>query len=122
MRVQLVSLKRSFVNEEAVIRKILKTLGELLKLSDSYMEVYLVGENFNIHSFPAVKNFPRPDVSGKRDLGELYVNPAYIKKHGEDLALILTHGLLHLLGYDHRKKSDRIKMEEKERQLREQLQ
>jgi len=82
-------------------------------------EVYLVHSDFmdkNVLAFPAPKNFPRPDQGG-RYLGEIYLNPDYIKKHGEDLIFMFIHGFLHLLGYDHKKKDDRIAMEKKEREL-----
>ncbi len=65
----------------------------------------------NVLSFPKPKNFP-----GIK-LGEAYLDPVYIQKHKEDLALMLVHGVLHILGYDHEKKNDRIKMEKKERML-----
>ena len=49
--------------------------------------------------------------------GEVYLNPLFIEKNRQDLDLMLVHGVLHILGYDHIKKSDRIKMEKKEEQL-----
>ena len=65
----------------------------------------------NVLSFMAPKNFP-----GNK-LGEVYLDPIYIERHREDLNLMLVHGVLHILGYDHEKKSDRIKMEKKEAKL-----
>ncbi len=65
----------------------------------------------NVLSFQKPKNFP-----GTK-LGEVYLDPVYIQKHKEDLALMLVHGVLHILGYDHERKNDRIKMEQKEKQL-----
>ena len=54
--------------------------------------------------------------SGKQGiyLGEVYLNPKYIEKNGEDLNYMLVHGLLHLFSYDHQKKNDIIKMKRKE--------
>ncbi|MBI4991734.1 MAG: rRNA maturation RNase YbeY [Candidatus Harrisonbacteria bacterium] len=69
----------------------------------------------NVLSFQKPKNFP-----GIK-LGEIYLDPIYIRRHKEDLALMLVHGVLHILGYDHEKKSDRIKMENKEKRLLKQL-
>jgi len=65
----------------------------------------------NVLSFQKPKNFP-----GKQ-LGEVYLDPFYIKKHKEDLTLMLVHGVLHILGYDHKKRNDRIIMEKKEARL-----
>lgn len=68
--------------------------------------------NANVKSFPAPKGFP--DTTS---LGEIYLNPGYIEKEGEKLEYMLIHGVLHLLGYDHKKKNDIIRMEKKERHL-----
>ena len=65
----------------------------------------------NVLSFQKPKNFPGTKF------GEVYLDPIYILKHKEDLAFMLSHGVLHILGYDHEKKNDRIKMEAKEKQL-----
>lgn len=85
----------------------------------SFFEVYLVDRTFmnkNVLAFRAPHKFPRPDVRGKF-LGEIYLNPDYIRKHREDIMFMLTHGFLHLLGYDHENKGDRIRMDKKEKKL-----
>lgn len=82
-------------------------------------DVFLVGNDVmrtNVLSFPAARPFPRPDLAGKF-LGEIYLNPLYIEKRGEDLHYMLIHGFLHLLGYDHARRDGRIAMERKERAL-----
>lgn len=96
-------------------RAMLRFLGRLVKEKSS-VEVHVVDNSVmkkNVLSYEAPKHFPRPDVSGKA-LGEIYVNPEYISAHGEDFDLMLVHGFLHLLGYDHAKERDRMKMEKKE--------
>ena len=101
------------------IRRTALKLGRFLRLKDVRIGVILVGNDFmkkNVMSFPAPKGFPGPDAKGKY-LGEIYLNPDYIAKEGEEWAYMLIHGLLHLLGYDHKKKGDIIRMENKERQL-----
>lgn len=60
---------------------------------------------------------PEPDV-----LGEVYVSldraekqaKEYSHSFQEEVNLLAVHGLLHLLGYDHRKKDQRDKMRKKE--------
>lgn len=83
------------------------------------VEVHLVGDAMmkkNVLSYEAPAHFSRPDVRGKA-LGEIYLNPSYIAHHGEDFDLMLVHGFLHLLGYDHKTERDRMKMEKRERVL-----
>ncbi len=65
----------------------------------------------NVLSFNA-PDFPR--VTHENFLGEIYLNPTYIKRHKEDINFMLIHGLLHLLGYNHKRKGDRIKMQKLE--------
>jgi probable rRNA maturation factor len=69
----------------------------------------------NVLSFVTPPDFPI-DV-----LGEIYLDPKYIEKKNEDLAFMLLHGVLHILGYDHERKSDRIVMEKKEKQVMKKL-
>ena len=101
--------------------KLLKKLNRIFRLKAGQVEVYLVDDSFmsqNVLAFPAPKNFPRPDLPGKiKPLGEIYLNPKQIRREGGQLTSMLIHGFLHLLGYDHKKKSDRIEMEKKEKQL-----
>lgn len=101
------------------IKKSALKLGRFLGVEKAQVEVYLVGNSFmekNVLAFPAAKDFPRPDVKGKA-LGEIYLNPDYIRNNDEDLTFMLVHGFLHLLGYDHKKKNDIINMEKKEQLL-----
>jgi probable rRNA maturation factor len=69
----------------------------------------------NVLSFVSPLNFPI-DV-----LGEIYLDPKYIEKKNEDLVFMMLHGVLHILGYDHERKSDRIVMEKKEEQVMKKL-
>ena|SRR3989344_6906509 len=86
---------------------------------NAVVDIFLVGDKFmkkNVLAFPSPKSVPRPDIKGKM-LGEIYLNPKYIKNNKESFEFILIHGLLHLLGYDHIRKADRIVMEQKENEL-----
>jgi len=69
----------------------------------------------NVLAFPA-NGFPRPDVKSYF-LGEIYLCPSYINSHREDIKRLVIHGFLHLLGYTHKKSSDRIKMEDLEKKI-----
>lgn len=64
----------------------------------------------NVLSFPEPAHFPHPEMK-KRYLGEIYLNRDILKRSPERAKALLLHGVLHLLGYDHKKKADIIKME-----------
>lgn len=70
----------------------------------------------DVLSFPEPRGFPHPG-SEKKFLGEIYINKEIVgcnRKIGNSL---LVHGLLHLLGYTHKKKGDTMKMQKKETEL-----
>ena len=58
-------------------------------------------------------------------LGDIFICPAVVQRQaqesgvelGTELALIITHGLLHLLGYDHHEPEDAKKMSKREQEL-----
>ena len=70
----------------------------------------------NVISFPEPRRFPHPETK-KRYLGEVYLNQDILKKSPERTASLLLHGILHLLGYDHKKKVDIAKMEGVEKRV-----
>jgi len=80
----------------------------------------------NVLSFAAPE--VRPPAGGPAERvvafmrrSELYLAPDYIKGKGEDFDYLVIHGLLHLLGYDHEKKRDMMRMERLEGRLMKQL-
>lgn len=58
-------------------------------------------------------------------LGDVVIAPTYVRRqageHGvsfdDEMALMVTHGILHLLGYDHIEEEDAELMEQREREL-----
>lgn len=58
-------------------------------------------------------------------LGDVIIDPAYIRRQAEELdrsfddeiALMVVHGLLHLLGYDHEDDTDAARMDERQSAL-----
>lgn len=56
-------------------------------------------------------------------LGDVVIAPAFIRRQADELgsdfedelALMVVHGILHLLGYDHASEEDAARMEERER-------
>lgn len=95
-------------------------------LKNGTIEVYLINsrrmkilnKKFRGKNEPTnVLSFSKPKNFSDKKLGEVYLDPIYIEKHKENLDLMLVHGVLHILGYGHEKKNDRIKMEKKESKL-----
>ena len=103
-----------------------------LGLSGVYLEIYLISsvamrklnKTFrkknkvtDVLSFEMPKPFILPKLP-LRPIGQIYLAPKYIKRHigknHADINFLLVHGLLHLLGYDHVRKGDMIKMQRKE--------
>jgi len=127
-------------------QKILKILGKDNVLVEIYLinsqKMRFLNKKFRgknktttVLSFEEPRNFILP-ASKYKKIGEIYLNLARItrgsytaeharirersanyKKISEGSAYYLIHGLLHLLGYNHQKKSDRIKMEKKEKEI-----
>lgn len=58
-------------------------------------------------------------------LGDVVISPSYVRRQAEEqgigfedeMALMVTHGILHLLGYDHVDDAEAERMEERERAL-----
>jgi probable rRNA maturation factor len=107
----------------------------VLLVSDDEMASY--NERFLTRSGPTdVLAFPvedlKPGVAPERDvndppllLGDIIVAPEYIFRQAEEygvtfddeMSLMVVHGLLHLLGYDHQTDDEAEMMESRERQI-----
>lgn len=115
MKIDVVVLDKRTEKLRPLIFKKAKELAKILRLN-GHLEIFLVGNKQmkkNVLSYVATGDFPRPDIKQKA-LGEIHLNPSFIRKNKENLIFMLLHGVLHIAGYDHKKKSDRIKMEKKE--------
>lgn len=84
----------------------------------------------DVLAFPIEKltpgELPAPTPKGQPfSLGDIFVCPSVVKSQAADLdvpldhelALIVTHGMLHLLGYDHSQPPDAEQMSAREREL-----
>lgn len=84
----------------------------------------------DVLSFPIDQNRPGTPPAAASDgpphlLGDVVIAPAYISRQAQDLgvseadelALMVVHGVLHLMGWDHEQDDDAEAMEERERAL-----
>lgn len=84
----------------------------------------------DVLSFPietALPGSPPARLSGGPpiELGDIFIAPSVVRRNAErqdvpfedELALMVVHGLLHLLGWDHEDEADAIRMENREREL-----
>lgn len=128
--VEVLGLKPRYRSLEKELALFLKKAAILLKRAENPFDVYLVplpvirflnrkyrkiDKITDVLAFP-LGSFPYPG-SGKKPLGEIYLAPDYIRERGGDIKRLALHGFLHLLGYTHNKKDDRIRMEKMENKL-----
>ncbi len=125
--IEIFSSRVSFVRFESSLTKLAYNLFLQLKKPQSAVALYLLsdaemralnyvtrGKNIptNVLSFEAPHDFVLPSLpKGVRYWGEVYCAPSFIRVHKQDLHHMMIHGILHLLGYAHEQKSDRIVME-----------
>lgn len=107
----------------------------LIFVSESEMAAY--NERFldregptDVLAFPVEDLMPGvvPDIDPQGPplmLGDVIIAPGYVRRQAErdgigfedEIALMVTHGILHLLGYDHVEDDDAERMEAREREL-----
>lgn len=116
--------------EQKVKNTAVRTL-EVLGVRGSYLEIVFLGNKemvglkkaflpekkgpANVLAFPEPKGFPHPESPGK-PLGVVYLNRG-LSLGAEKFAFLTLHGILHLVGFRHGKKSDILKMEKLEHTL-----
>ncbi|MDP3991551.1 MAG: rRNA maturation RNase YbeY [Candidatus Colwellbacteria bacterium] len=128
--VVVVALDKRYKKLEKGLIKTTEKAFDFLRQSGVKVEIYLVGtsriralnrqyrgrdEATNVLAYES-PGFPEPQ-SSRRLLGEIYLCPPYIKGKREDIGFLLVHGLLHLVGFNHQKESDRMTMVRMEKQL-----
>ncbi|MCP6719969.1 MAG: rRNA maturation RNase YbeY [Patescibacteria group bacterium] len=131
-RVSVFSLSKKFRGLEKEAKEAAKLALTYLKKGGVQLEIYLISDQrmqllnkefrkrdkiTDVLSFKErSEKWPHPE-SRLSYLGEIYLAPGHIHRRGENLGRLTIHGLLHLLGYTHTKKSDRIEMERLEEKI-----
>ncbi|MDI6734281.1 MAG: rRNA maturation RNase YbeY [Patescibacteria group bacterium] len=131
--INIIVSKKKFFKLEKLIKQAIKRAINYLKKDNVSISLFLVSNKemqtinkksrskskaTNVLSFTGDKKIPHPELPLKIDyLGEIYLAPDYIKAQKQDIAFLAIHGLLHLLGYTHDGKNDKIKMEQKELEI-----
>ena len=129
-KVSVLSLEKRFKKFDGKIKKTALKTFKILKKKNVSAEIYLAGnqkmrflnkkfrgknKSTDVLSFTEPMNFPHPETK-TRFLGEIYLNIQDSRFKIQDSRLLI-HGLLHLFGYNHKKKNDRIKMEKIEKKI-----
>ncbi len=113
--------------EDAEVTLLFVSEGEMT----SYNQRFLDREGpTDVLAFPVEDLLPGvvPEVDPQGPplmLGDVVVAPAYVRRQAaeygvsyeDEMALMVTHGILHLLGYDHIDDTDAERMESREREL-----
>ena len=72
----------------------------------------------DVLAFREPEGFPMPShLKIKNDLGEIYLNWDLKPCDFERLTFLFLHGLVHLLGFSHKKERDMIEMEKIEKKI-----
>lgn len=131
MNYQITNLTEEKIDENDLV-KVIEKVSELLGVESSIVSIVLVDNEYihkinkeyrnvdretDVISFAFMDDETNPE-SGVTDLGEIYISleKAYSqsKEYGHsfkrELCFLLTHGLLHLLGYDHMTEEDEKEM------------
>lgn len=115
-------------------KKSLKVLKALGAPKDSELSVTFIDDlkmrelnrdYRNIDRTTDVLSFPQEEGPGEILLGDIVISiqtslrnsRRYGIEHEEEIIKLLVHGILHLFGYDHKKKKERDRMREKEKAL-----
>lgn len=131
MNYQITNLTEEKIDENDLV-KVIEKVSKLLGVESSIVSIVLVDNEYihkinkeyrnvdretDVISFAFMDDETNPE-SGVTDLGEIYISlekaHSQSKEYGHsfkrELCFLLTHGLLHLLGYDHMTEEDEKEM------------
>jgi probable rRNA maturation factor len=130
-KISVFAVQKKYILEIRKISALARKIFLLLGKNGYSADIYLIGDlemkriNRTYRKKDKVTNvlsFCEPNdfigaPSKYKYLGEIYLSMDFIKENQQDLRLMVVHGMLHLLGYDHETAKDRVKMERKERSI-----
>jgi probable rRNA maturation factor len=116
--------RRSNVNIILIDDKFMRRLNRKFTKRAGTTDVLSFEMSERLHSKKEDENLFKEFADPEDVLGEIYINLDQAKKNAQnhqvkftdEVALLVTHGVLHLLGYDHKKKYDFLVMREKEKE------
>lgn len=127
--VNLVSLDRRFEYLKKPLGQTVARVFRFLGISHAGADIYLINapgmrrlnreyrrkdEVTDVIAVEPPKDFP---LISSGFIGEIYLNPPRAKQKGYGPEYALIHGILHLRGFNHEGKSDKIKMEKLEKKI-----
>jgi probable rRNA maturation factor len=110
---------------ERKLQLLAKKMLKLLDQHDTVLDIFLLANadikklkarfikkqtEPNVLAFSEPIAFPHPETK-KKYIGEIYLNKDILQKSPQRTAPLLLHGILHLLGHDHKKKLETVEME-----------
>ncbi|MBU2101613.1 rRNA maturation RNase YbeY [Patescibacteria group bacterium] len=129
VEVNLVSFDKRFDVLAEPLRQKAERVLRFLKEKNIVLDIYLIGASrmrklnhqyrgkdsvTDVLAVEPPKDFPQ---LAKRAIGEVYLNPPCVRKKNYDIDYALVHGVLHLIGFRHERKSDKIEMEKREKKI-----
>ena len=118
------------VDAKKIIKKITKAVNKEFKLKTKHVASFIIVDNDAIHelnkhyrhidaptdviSFAGIDGLEEEERGLPFELGDIFINKDRVISQAQDyghsevreFAFLVTHGLLHLLGYDHIEKED----------------
>ena len=121
-------LEAEGLDEEAGVALVLIDEEQMTELNEAHMGKEGPADVLSCPIETATPGSPPKRTPGGPpiELGDVFIAPSVVRRNAErhgapfedELALMVVHGLLHLLGWDHEDETDAIRMERRGRELR----
>jgi probable rRNA maturation factor len=127
--INLISSDKRFSHLRKPLEQTAAGVFKFLKMSVASVDINLIGaaamrkinrtyrgkdEVTDVIAIEKPSGFP---TTSEGFLGEIYLNPPCARSRGHALEYLLVHGILHLRGFNHLHKNDKIEMEKLEKKI-----